>query len=531
MSQEIPSPYGSTIVTPTPAQKKTMAAARKLLADKSWSEVQKGLEMIDAAGDPVLWQMMVAGIQVMDDGNLFFKSPGEVADRVKKPNQRRVALESLARTAWAERITAWRRWEPNEPPLTLLACFPNLTSLAMNGCSDADLDTIAQHPNITSLSLSDCAAVPDLRRLAPLTRLRTLSLARIRGLSDLGALAALPALTELKLHECKDLRDLSALSSLPALRSIGIFGVAPTADLTPLVSCRITEVALVSPTPAQLGVLERMSQLEHLRMTQWSWTGNDITPLRGCQALKSLTLNGLELHDPSFVRGGAPTPRPLRTAAALWAALRAPLDAGFPELRADNDHLAAQLLARDWAGAQATHQRIFSSPDRGNAVSPELQRDRMELEAILKELPRWQAVFATQRDRLAPGATLEELAAFQAIVPCPLPAYYVELMREANGTAGDWVVGPNGPRFLSVKEAMQEYVQTNGETLYSGGHGWMWDYVPFCCADGDGWWVDTGELGWALRLQAYNHEGGRRGLLDMYQQRRALFDTFKLVPS
>ena len=208
-----------------PAQRKQLAAARKLLRSSEWPAVQQALALLAASNDPQLWAIMAEGISISSSGRLQV-GPGEIRKRTKAANRDNAALH-VAR------------------PSGLLS---GLSLLDLSGSFDtpnqwlSDLQPLQGLTNLTTLDLSYCASLSDLQPLQGLTSLTTLSLAHGFSrpghsgktlsyvLQDLSSLSALVNLSSLDLCSCNGVTDLRPLYGLTRLRRLNLLFCRSVSD-------------------------------------------------------------------------------------------------------------------------------------------------------------------------------------------------------------------------------------------------------------------------------------------------------------
>lgn len=168
------------------------------------------------------------------------------------------------------------------------------------------------------------------------------------------------------------------------------------------------------------------------------------------------------------------------------------------------DGIAAKLEARDWQ-LSAPEESFLMSRARG---AP----DVAEVLAVFKTMAAWVTTCQKWSHLLNPGASDDELAALQAAVPYDLPCAYIEMLRLANGSVAQARVDTTGFRFLSARESLHTHnvLMDPRRGLYENPLHLLWDHVPLCGADGDGWFMNVEPGSFYGGVYRYNHEDGRQ---------------------
>ena len=299
------------------ADRKQLAAVRKLIGQDDAKAVQQGLALLEAVNDPAIWTIFADGVHVDKAGMVIIAPGSEVHKRVKASYRVLVALWAIANSGNANEIRELDVKENLDVMVPLLKHFGALRELSVRGFGQARLKDLAYGPQLEDLTFWHCEELTSLTGVEHCPRLTKLHLSGCVALQSLAGLAACPhlkslflsgdgynprkgALTSLAgLGECRQLEELQIMElSLPSLvgigecqqlKTLGLWNVAVT-SLTDLGDCPQLETLELTKCTAltSLAGLEHCAQLRTLKLFDSALT--DYSALRSCASLKTLDL-------------------------------------------------------------------------------------------------------------------------------------------------------------------------------------------------------------------------------------------------
>ncbi len=182
-----------------------------MCAEADWATVRKGMELLIALDDPVLWSVMVSETGLNRDGKVFFGDASEVARRAKVDNRMPMALYCIA-------------YGRDTQAISLL----NLDS----DDKMQDIHPLSRFTQLKSLSLRHCGKIQDLGPLRHLVQLEFLDINGCKKITDLAPLSNLKKLKVLKIIGT-GITDLRPISKLPLLEKLRVSGRFRPADIWP----------------------------------------------------------------------------------------------------------------------------------------------------------------------------------------------------------------------------------------------------------------------------------------------------------
>ena len=191
-----------------PAQRRDLAAIRKMISSSDFEVFWSGIQTLYALNDPVIYAIFAEGLSVDSAGRIVIERGCEVHRRAKAVHRQSLALEALHLAGVLQGVTRLDlTFSKYMRRVDGLASATAMTHLSLRGCvSLRSVEPLASCTALEELDLGDCRLLKSVAPLGACTSLRRLLLTHCRGLKSLEGLKGCTSLSHLDLFLCRGLR-------------------------------------------------------------------------------------------------------------------------------------------------------------------------------------------------------------------------------------------------------------------------------------------------------------------------------------